>query len=236
MPLLRFAFIVAAVAGAGNFIWATFAAAQPSSESSAAGDSSARVAQWIADLDSDRFAVRNAAARQLVEVGEAAIPLLAESLDHAGAEATWRSIQILSAHSRYGTPQVSAAALDALAKVASSTNSVAARRAAAALEEHRSFRHAEAVFALRGLGAYVADQGTEAAEVRLDNRWRGEDHDLSRLRQVNGLRMLSVSGSSVSDAALAHIGEAKGLERLFLGESKIRGTGLQLLSSLSNLY
>jgi WD40 repeat protein len=41
----------------------------------------AMIAQWISDLDADRFAVRDKAARALVQVGEPAIPALKKVLD-----------------------------------------------------------------------------------------------------------------------------------------------------------
>ncbi len=211
------------------------AAAQPSSAASGDFERLERIARWLEDLDSERFVVRNAAARELLDAGEVAIPLLAAQLNQESVEANWRALQILLHHCRYGDPHVSRAALDALEGVARSSNSMAARRANAALEEHRGYHHARAVALLRDLGARVIEQGREASEVQIDQRWRGSDDDLAYLQQLQGLRKVTVSNSEVGEAALSHLAEVKSVERLFLGESKIRGDGLGKLAALPKL-
>ena len=50
---------------------------------------------WLAGLDADDYAVREAASRHLIEAGEAAIDVLAEGVGSTSAEAAWRASSAL---------------------------------------------------------------------------------------------------------------------------------------------
>lgn len=93
------------------------------------------VAEWIRQLDADRFADRQTAHEKLAAAGGRAIPALSEAAESGSAEATARSINILAEHLARSDVETKAAARAALDKLASSKNAAAARRAKSALQE-----------------------------------------------------------------------------------------------------
>ncbi len=91
------------------------------------------VAKWIKQLDSDRFAERNEASRNLEAVGKAACPALAEAALGQSREVTLRAIAILRKHLK-GDKAMKEAAKEALKRVAESDHESAARRAKEVLD------------------------------------------------------------------------------------------------------
>ena len=92
-----------------------------------------RFAEWIRQLDSDRFAKRNEASRRLEEAGKDAFPALTQAALGDSREATLRAIEILRKHSQEGDDSTKADAKEALQKLAASDHMAAARRAKDAL-------------------------------------------------------------------------------------------------------
>jgi hypothetical protein len=119
--------LIAAVYGATD---CGFADTQPSAPNLTAKTAAAgRFAEWIQQLDSDRFADRNEASRRLDEAGKDAVPALVEAALGTSREATLRAIEILRKHSQEGDETSKKAAREALQKIAASDHAAAARRA-----------------------------------------------------------------------------------------------------------
>ncbi len=93
------------------------------------------IAEWIQDLDADRFSDRQAASDKLAAAGERAIGALVEAAKTGSPETAARAVNILAEHLKQADPSTKAAAKAALEQLAESNNAVAARRAKAALEE-----------------------------------------------------------------------------------------------------
>ncbi len=87
----------------------------------------------IRQLDSNRFAERQAASNELARLGAQAIPALEKAALGDSREATTRSIEILKRHFTEGTAKAKAAAKRALEKIAASEHAIAARAAQQAL-------------------------------------------------------------------------------------------------------
>jgi hypothetical protein len=61
------------------------------------------------------------------------------------------------------------------------------------------------------------------------------DKHLESLRNLGGLRVLSVARTAITDAGLAHLKGLKGLRRLFLADTAITDRGLENLQGLTEL-
>ncbi len=108
---------------------------RPASSQGATAPSPERIAQWIRELDDDKFAVRQRAEKALVEAGEPAVAALAEAARGDSAEVTMRSISALEALAGSEEAPASKAATAALEKLAAGeTKHPSAAKAKAALE------------------------------------------------------------------------------------------------------
>ena len=75
--------------------------------------------------------------------------------------------------------------------------------------------------------------------VQIRQTWSGGEVGLSLLEQLREVPLLSLENSPVGDSALAHIAKlgrsSYGLSKLYLGSSRITGTGLPQLAPLRSL-
>ena len=94
-----------------------------------------QIDKWIKQLDSDQFAKRDAASRQLREAGPQAIAALQRAADGNSPEAASRAFEILKKHLRGGSPGAKQSAKSALESLTASTNKQVAQRAKKLLAE-----------------------------------------------------------------------------------------------------
>ncbi|MBC8870865.1 MAG: hypothetical protein H8E44_15685 [Planctomycetes bacterium] len=87
------------------------------------------IAKWIKQLDSNRFAERNEASKNLETAGKIAFPALGEAALGDSREVTLRAIDIFRKHFNEGNEATKEAAKQALEKLAKSDHQSAARRA-----------------------------------------------------------------------------------------------------------
>ncbi|MCA9245620.1 MAG: hypothetical protein KDA42_00865, partial [Planctomycetales bacterium] len=114
---------------------AFFASAQPLRAIEADEVEPAEVAQWIAALDSDRFAEREQASSRLRNAGLAAVDAVAQATERGSAEVFSRSFTLLENWRGAGDPALTQAANDALERLAQGEPGRAARRAAQLLND-----------------------------------------------------------------------------------------------------
>jgi hypothetical protein len=117
------------------------AAKKAAEKPAAAPPSAQQIAALVKQLDSDKFADRQAASDRLSEIGKPAIGALAEAAAGDSLEVTVRSIDILKKLLESSDEATKGAAKAALEKVAASKRPAAARRAQdalKALEQQRS--------------------------------------------------------------------------------------------------
>jgi len=120
----------------GVLLSAIFAPAQPPAEqgqAAKAADDARRVQQLIEQLDSDEFAVREAAAGKLEQLGIAAIAPLAEVAAGKSLEASTRAIAILGKLASGDDERVGLRATEALKELAQGDNTRVAAAAKATL-------------------------------------------------------------------------------------------------------
>lgn len=96
--------------------------------------STEKIAELIRRLDADQFSERNAASRQLQQLGPAACPALADVAVNGSREQRNRALDILDQLVQEGQPTAREAAQRALKDIASSDHEASARRAREILE------------------------------------------------------------------------------------------------------
>jgi len=130
-----------------------------------------QIAALVEQLDSDRFAGRQAASEKLAEIGKPAIEALAEAAVGESLEVTVRSIDVLEKLAGSSDEATKEAAKGALAKIAESERLSAAQRAKEALETMKEQQRQANVFGpgiIRG-GVQIAVAGGGARRVSVKN-------------------------------------------------------------------
>jgi hypothetical protein len=115
---------------AGVAATASWAAEEKKPEPAAPANATADdIAQWVKQLDADKFADRQTASEKLFGAGKSVIPALTEAATGESLEVTIRSIDLLQRFTESEVKAVKDAAKEALNKIAQSDNAGAARRA-----------------------------------------------------------------------------------------------------------
>jgi PDZ domain len=123
--------------------------------------SAEQMRQWLSELDSDSFDVREAAAEKLAQAGPAAVDVLASGIVSESAEIAWRSgasLERIAMSSDEKTLARITSMLDGMsAKGKPGLRSMAAEMHA----RQKHFRHDRAVASLKQNGAVFAGEGVE---------------------------------------------------------------------------
>jgi hypothetical protein len=198
----------------------------------ASGDAAIR--RWLADLDSGRFATRQAASRHLRDAGRSAIGPLAEAAASGKAEVARRAIEVLDALTETDDARAAADAEQALQELTNSDRRLAAHRAALSLRTQYLRRQREAVAEVRKLGgsielATLDDDELIVHQLLLGHNWRGDRADLNYLDRIHRVERLKLYGPRFSDEDIAALAKLSGLQELKLYATEISDEGEQRL-------
>lgn len=194
------------------------------------------VERWIAELDSDRFAQRQAATAQLQRCGEPVIAALTVAADGRRAEVTRRAIDVLASLSDSDELRVAQAARAALGKLSQSEHRLAASRAAIVLHEQHLRQQRAALVELRNLGAEIQIGGVEDGELivhrlMLGRAWQGGDEALTLLPRIRRIDELKLYGPQFTDSSLDAIVELTSLQVLRLYCTGVSDAGHERLAA-----
>ncbi|MCH7725153.1 MAG: PDZ domain-containing protein [Planctomycetes bacterium] len=203
--------------------------------------STEQILKWVRDLDSDRFVHRETATKKLVDAGRAAIVPLTKHLPKTGLEVTTRGIFVLRELALDNDDETAEAARLALEKLSKPAGTSVARRASSTLAELDQMRQARAIQELKSLGAIIGTRYVQVGQAILPNvfsvqigpNWNGKTEDLRRLRWLGDVQQIELSGPTVTDATLAHVGKMKNLTIVMIKRAKITNAGIAHLKSLS---
>lgn len=218
----------------------------------------ADLARAISQLGSDKFAERQEASRILREAGPEAIPQIAAALQSGDAEVRMRAFAVLSEHALSSEAPRSRPARLALAELAAGPPGRVATSAAAALEAVEQLLIARltamraVVGSRRATGIPLAargEAGDDAAvpsiasllkanrwyQIQINQGWNGGEEGLALLAELGGIGWLSAESAPITDDSLVHFGRLTNLEQLYLGSSRVQGSGLKNLAPLVNL-
>lgn|GEM_PF-2174363 len=125
------------------------------------------VSRWIQDLDAEAYAAREAASKQLLEAGPAAIELLAQAVADPSAEAAARASAILQRIADGSDEATLSQISSALQKLASKRTAVVALAAEIEAQQQK-FKHTRAVAHVRALGGGLTGNIDDLAVPRAE--------------------------------------------------------------------
>src|SRR4051812_10232776 len=209
---------------------------QPSRRPAASAE---QVAAWIRGLDADEFFIRETAMLSLLDAGPPVLPALKPVLTAGSLEATSRALFIVRRIGLTADIDTQDQAGRLLAELAGRMEAPAlARRAAAALEELTHERSARALSELEALGAKTM-RGQVAGGIVFDEpavwleigeAFRGEEHDLRRLKWLVDVPVLILNGKQVTDGWIKQAAAMPGVQELHIFHSSITNEGLAPLA------
>ncbi len=182
-----------------------------------------QIATWIAELDDNRYLVREQASRQLLEAGGAALDPLTATANGQKPEPADRAVWVLQRLGDSTDRDLRRQALERLVQIQKSPKvQAAARRALAEL------RNDEAIDALREQGAQfitspTADNSRQnlVIAVILDPQWRGGDAGLRHLRDLIGLQQVCIIGTEITAEGLAELQNVNFLQSLLVYNTRL---------------
>ncbi|HEX3998799.1 MAG TPA: PDZ domain-containing protein [Pirellulales bacterium] len=238
---LAFAFLaVTAICAAGS----AFAAQPPATKAHAsrgqaldtgAVASPQAIGQWVGQLGSDSYTVREAASDALIQAGRPAIASVVAASQKDDLEVTTRAVQILAAMLKSSDVDTADAAATALTKIAAVRNASTAAMAAAgvatdALGDYEQMRQERTLAEIRRLGGTVVvgnplTGSPDGVQITLDADWHGGAAGLRLLKHVPNLEYLSVHGVAMSDEDLAELRSLSRLSAVELFGTKVTAAG-----------
>jgi hypothetical protein len=179
-----------------------------------------QAADLVAHLEHDDYFVREAATRELIALGEPAVPALAEAADALSLEGTCRAVLALREIAAGDQRAASAAAVAALEHLSDSAITAASSRARLALAHFAAVKADAALAELERNGALLtttdATFGTAEPRLYFGPDWAGGDAGLEPLRWLRNPATFSFRNARVSDAALEHLSALRHAERIEL--------------------
>jgi hypothetical protein len=199
-------------------------------------DVAQQVQQWVADLDSGEFAVRQTASRKLREVGVIAIKPLAAAADGRQSEVTRRAVDVLDSLCESDDVDIADAARDALQSLAHSTYRLPAQRASVVLRGQRLRQQRSALIEILRLGGTVTSAVVDDGELvigslALGRKWEAGDEGLKYLVKLGRVEQLKLYGRQFTDEGLAHLTKLTGVQNLRLYATEISEEGQRHLEA-----
>lgn len=202
----------------------------------------AEIAQWVRELDHDRFVVRSMATESLIRAGKGAIAPVADAMVDSNLEVATRGIYVLRELALSKDRATQDAAATALERVADTASRSAARQAAEAISVLGEVRQQRAVQELQELGAKITlvDRSFAFGPVRqltveIGPAWTGTLDDLQRLKWTRDVHEISFIGKQITDDWVRTIEPLESLDRLVIKHASVTDDGLQPLRKLGRV-
>lgn len=203
-----------------------------------------QVRAWVRQLDADEFALREEATENLMRCGGEAVTALAQAdLSAQNLEVLSRGIYVLQELALAEDIKIEEAARKLLEELAASKNAATARRAAGTLSALNEIRQERTIAQLKELGVRVAVNTAqvglvlvhEVPTIEIDENFTGTPDDLKRLKYLENVRLVQLSGDKITDEVLERVAEVRELEYLKIKWAKISSRGLQPFGDLPRL-
>src|SRR5262245_7965090 len=189
-----------------------------------------RIARLVRDLDDERFAARQAASKQLTEIGRPALEALRVAACSASPEVADRAHRVLVRLLGSTNEEARHEAERVLFELTSSPQLGTAARARAAMRPLALKIAAE----LTRAGAWVTVDDDGAVVVNID-KTENPAPLMPLIRRLPGLTDISASNRKVDDKCLAHLAGHPTLKYLNLFESGIGDEGIKVFKTLPAL-
>jgi hypothetical protein len=203
-----------------------------------------QVRAWVRQLDADEFALREQATENLMRCGSDAVQALAAlNLEAQNLEVLSRGIHVLQELALAEDLTVEEAARQLLEQLASSKNATASNRAVGTLRTLNEIRQDRTIAQLQELGVRVMMNTTqvglmlvhEVPTIEIDDNFTGTPEDLKRLKYLQNVRLVQLSGDKITDEVMQRVAELRDLEYLKIKWAKISSRGLEPIANLPRL-
>jgi hypothetical protein len=187
------------------------------------------IQDWIADLDSPRYRVRDLASTRLGAAGVEAVKPLAQAVRKGSPEAADRALKILGEMADGPDPKAEAVARKELRKIADLDHPAAGDARAILARRRNSIL---AVF--QQANVRVRETSTGYTDFDLDEA-SDLDKVLPLLREFPEIESISLSNAKFTGKHAEHLADLKNLQDLNLFQSKIDDAGLKQFVGLKFL-
>ncbi|QDV70241.1 hypothetical protein Poly24_39610 [Rosistilla carotiformis] len=201
--------------------------------------------QWVAQLASDQYRLRELSTTRLLLAGSAAVPALEAGLQDGDLETTSRILSVLRKLSVAFDPQRQTRDLawESLERIGAAGASSAATRAQLAMDEVRDDRKQRAMEVLTGAGIFIGFGEYHLASsvvsnnyhMRIPKDWAGNVAALSWLKWLHGVETVILSGDKITADVVKHVANIPDLRNLVIRDTTITVDDLQGLTELSRL-
>lgn len=191
---------------------------------------------WIQQLDADRYAYRERAARYVASYGAAAVGPLLSAVNDQRPELLRRAVDVLVWLGHSGDAQAQVAAQQGLEQLAKRPEPLVARSAnwgrarLGRIQQRRLLRTIEAnggrVFATNTWG-----DEAQVSYVILGKAWRGDDGILADLHWLPELEAIGIQGMQFTDASVQRLRSMPNLRLIQLYGTAVSDVGEALLKS-----
>jgi hypothetical protein len=200
-----------------------------------ASPSNEQITTWVAELDSNRYLVRERATQELLSAGVAAVEPLLTAANSGRPEPADRAIWIMRQMAETTDGDLRRTVLKQLVQVESRPQVVAEARAALATIDHDV-----AVLAIEQLGGRYLEDGIDPnwgqqmplRRVILDDEWRGGDEGVAHLTKLRDVPLVIIMGSDVTRTGVAQLAELESLRDLQLYGTRLDEDDLAVLQKL----
>lgn len=182
-----------------------------------------KIDQWIDQLDSNQYQVREEATRQLLDAGASAFDALTSAANGDRPEPADRSVWILQRFAESQDVDQQRAALEHLIQLKDRPQIVAEAQSVLA-----DFKNVVAVEAIQKLGGRVEEVPFQAQwpqELRqavvLNDNWQGGDAGLKYLPDVRDLAAVTIIRTDISREGLEQLQRIESLKKLNLYGTKL---------------
>jgi hypothetical protein len=190
------------------------------------------VASWIAELDDNRYLVRERATRNLLNTGETALDALLDAANADRPEPADRAVWILRRLGQSADTHLAIAALERLVQVRGRPRLVEkaewdlAQQSVVACEERLAPLGAELSVQYEPLE--VANM-VPMLQLRLGTQWQGTTDDLRPVAQLRHQLHYRLEGAAIDDAAIKLFEEKEKLAHLQLRYTKVTPAAVDAL-------
>ena len=193
----------------------------------------AQIAQWVLQLDDNRYAIRNNAQQELQHVGAPALQAVSQEAQTGSLESSTRALNIMLAWSESADHELQIATLEKLIELPN--RPIEASLAAELLADARQLAALKEFTSLGG--RYQADPVVRmigraiALQVILDSEWKGGLDGLKHLAAVHHATTVSFYFAPISEGVLEYLETIPNLRRIEFFGTAVSAEMVKELSS-----
>ncbi|HEY2881971.1 MAG TPA: PDZ domain-containing protein [Pirellulales bacterium] len=199
----------------------------------------AQIDQWISQLGSSDFRVRELAMQQLATAGAKAVDPLVKASQAVDVEIAYRAVQVLQSFVTDDAKALKQSAAKALEELATREKGQTAALAVDALAYYHLTLRDEMIVKLHDLGAAIRCVKDDipfwpdptALIVVIDSNWSGKSSDFELLKSVPNLQYLQIVNTRLDEKTLQTVSELPDLVQVDLFGTGVSRENVQALET-----